>query len=759
MEFEKEYENEMIEIDNEKTFKPHNMENIEKDDTDVSNPEAIKWDYCIVIENYEKQDVSEKEKQRLNNVKNRRDIIWQNMQELKLTTAFIKSTDGNLFFLLITARDSVLEKAAEDLGIPMRMKKKYGGGYNPYKKVLKEIYQPFNQFRPEKKFFSSLHRIRIIKTLLEDDTYGAKVFLDREVMRGTIKTYFPLHEQLSNDWLYENWVKGKTRQIKSVYEMISEDDKLPPTAPPRDLINGEEYDDYRVIDAVKDYFGEDIGIYFSYCGYNVGWMIFASAVGLIALIVALAAFDQQLDTWPSAAYSVFLSIWATWFLEFWKRKNAALDQRWGMSDYENTERPRAVFDGERKEGFYAGSDFVELTEEETKKVHLEKPPVNKYYSYCSRATRMTVAFIPIVIFICAVVICAIALLTCRLVIQRRVGGTVGGAIGSAIIAISVIILNQIYNQIAILLNRMENHVTETAYNDNLAIKTFLFQFVNSYTSFYYIAFFKRGYFVNDASGRSVAVGGWKLWGSDSYIDTCQSQHPRIYGCMPELTTNILITLLVNMIVSQFVEFILPIVLRYVNLFMREKQPNYRQIAEKIKNKPWEIELDYVPNVSTFDDYNELIIQYGYLTLFAASLPVAPILVMVNCMVELKTDGLKYLRHMQRPNYRGAQDIGVWYYILEVLGVMAVITNGLLIGFSGRVFETLEIRNVLVIVCFFILFEHTLLVIKFLISFLVPDSPGKTRKNQAKQRFLKEAIIDFYEDDQHSFKRENNNANN
>ena len=54
-----------------------------------------------------------------------------------------------------------------------------------------------------------------------------------------------------------------------------------------------------------------------------------------------------------------------------------------------------------------------------------------------------------------------------------------------------------------------------------------------------------------------------------------------------------------------------------------------------------------------------VIQYGYLTLFAACLPVAPILALVNNVIEIKTDAIKYVKNMQRPNYRGAQDIGVW----------------------------------------------------------------------------------------------------
>ncbi len=46
----------------------------------------------------------------------------------------------------------------------------------------------------------------------------------------------------------------------------------------------------------------------------------------------------------------------------------------------------------------------------------------------------------------------------------------------------------------------ENHRTQTQYETMLITKIFLFQFVNSYTSLYYVAFFKNGA---------------KLWGQDS----------------------------------------------------------------------------------------------------------------------------------------------------------------------------------------------------------------------------------------------------
>jgi hypothetical protein len=53
----------------------------------------------------------------------------------------------------------------------------------------------------------------------------------------------------------------------------------------------------------------------------------------------------------------------------------------------------------------------------------------------------------------------------------------------------------------------------------------------------------------------------------------------------------------------------------------------------------------------------------------------------NNMIEIRTDAFKLLSSTARPDYKGASGIGNWYGVLEVLGVIAVITNCLLVGFS------------------------------------------------------------------------------
>ena len=94
---------------------------------------------------------------------------------LKLTSKELPSVDESKYFILITARDEVLEIGAQKYQLPMKIKKKYGGGYHPFKKHLKHIFVQYNCYKPTPKFFNSLHRIRIIKEMIEDEDIGAHI--------------------------------------------------------------------------------------------------------------------------------------------------------------------------------------------------------------------------------------------------------------------------------------------------------------------------------------------------------------------------------------------------------------------------------------------------------------------------------------------------------------------------------------------------------------------------------------------------------
>jgi hypothetical protein len=96
----------------------------------------------------------------------------------------------------------------------------------------------------------------------------------------------------------------------------------------------------------------------------------------------------------------------------------------------------------------------------------------------------------------------------------------------------------------------------------------------------------------------------------------------------------------------------------------------------------EDEFTMVEFESSFDEFNEMAVQYGYLALFAPAYPLAPLLAFINNVFEIRIDAVKFCTVLQRPRFRQAEDIGAWYTVLNVLGFFAVITNASMIAFVG-----------------------------------------------------------------------------
>lgn len=68
------------------------------------------------------------------------------------------------------------------------------------------------------------------------------------------------------------------------------------------------------------------------------------------------------------------------------------------------------------------------------------------------------------------------------------------------------------------------------------------------------------------------------------------------------------------------------------------------------------------------------IQYGFVTLFAAAFPLAPLLALINNIFELRLDAQKILKYYRRPVPYQVPNIGVWYRIFDIIGKLAVICN-------------------------------------------------------------------------------------
>ena len=73
----------------------------------------------------------------------------------------------------------------------------------------------------------------------------------------------------------------------------------------------------------------------------------------------------------------------------------------------------------------------------------------------------------------------------------------------------------------------------------------------------------------------------------------------------------------------------------------------------------------------------------YLVLFSPAYPLAPLLALVNNILEMRVDATKLCRDVRRPHWELAEDIGSWSVVLSILGFIAVITNASMITFVGK----------------------------------------------------------------------------
>jgi len=633
--------------------------------------------------------------QKWKDIMTERRVLTKQLKEPKVGLQVFrrKSADEGVVYILVGASNERLEFHADMINMKVKLKEKYGGGFDSYELDKKDHFEPYDSAST----FSTLQKINLLRSIMEGDKElgCVGISLRKLVKTGVITKVFPLHEESLRRQLEQDWTNPK-----NIHK-------------PQPL------------DRIASYFGEEIALYFAWLGFYTQWLWLSSAIGVIAFIFWIVdkTTDSQWSIWALTIYSIFLALWASFFLETWKRKNNELNYKWGTMDFTEQEVERPDFIGEDTAGFYSEGSWIEIDHTVDYGV---KIPKSKYYPRNKRTSKFVASLPLIATMITMLVIATFAILSFRLFVQRK-GDAVGGSFAGAIVnAIVIIAFNLFWKQVALRLTEWENHRLETEFNNSLISKLFAFYFVNSYTSLYYIAFFKRAN---------------KFWGVDYLQDACKTGDSPItisWGCPDELTLQLGTILAVNMFIGQTREVLMPWLISKIKLKLFLRKAGGELLASNLSQ--WEKEAKRPDFPGTLDEYSEMVIQYGYITLFAAAFPVAPLLALANNIIEIRTDAFKLCSAYTRPHYKGAQNIGTWYFILEFLGITAVITNCMIIGLSLRsLYAALGDENnkyrefqVLGIV---VILEHVVLFTKYMIAALVPDYPGWIKKKIASQKWI------------------------
>lgn len=532
--------------------------------------------------------------------------------------------------------------------------------------------------------FGPVLRLKLIASIIEKD---AEVDLDALLREGAIAGYFPLKDEVV---------------ANELFDAISGIKVMPWQLP---------------IDKVKNYLGERIGIYFAFIGHYTTFLFPLAAVGLLTFLEVLAQGKLGNGGFLTPIYAVLVCIWAQAMIEYWKRKQAMKVMEWGMSDYAFEERDLPAFEGEDMSSVIDG-----------------KP--TKYFPEKEKLMRMLVS-----LGACA---CAVVLVSLSLLIFYVVRLIFGGFLTYLITAIVIQVMNGIFMTTSIFFTERENHRLESEYEESLIAKLFLFQFINSYAMLFYIAFF-RTMIGDECEGGQGCMGelslalfvifGFRL----IYINVEELLWPIVEPHV-RLTLKSLKHKFVQWYNEEFPEEDTPenVVLEHIQRSLAEENEREAHLARRreltAKMTPTEKEFDldaYTKMMQSIDEFAELSIQFGYVTLFVAAFPLAPLFAVASNFFKIKIDAYKLLCTMQRPMPSSDDGIGIWLDVFQIVSLVAVITNSGIIAFSMNPFTTDQSGTYNM----FITIQYTLFFLMGLSAYLVPDVPAAVPIQLKRQEVL------------------------
>uniref|UniRef100_A0AAY4BUM9 Anoctamin n=1 Tax=Denticeps clupeoides TaxID=299321 RepID=A0AAY4BUM9_9TELE len=774
-----------------------------------------------------------------------------------ISTLFLQnSDDGKTYFLKVHAPWDVLATYADVLKVkvPFKASDIPKARQDPLSWVTLPFRLPERIMRPEPDYFTSpfdkakmdfflIHdketffppstRNRIVYYILtrcpyytDDCQERDKTGIKRLLSNGTYTSAFPLHDVSCRYWkkaresrcenerhlLYKHWARFLTFYKEQPLNLI------------------------------RKYYGEKIGIYFAWLGFYTEMLFFAAVMGVICFLYGVLSYEDNvsskeicdskiggiivmcplcdkkcsywklnstcLSSWQShlfdneatVFFAIFMGIWVTLFLEFWKRRQARLEYEWDLVDFE-----------EEQQQLQIRPEFeLKCTNRRLNRITQEMEPFLPLPSKCARFCLSGAT--PGLLQICLILACIMGVIAYRLAVYaafasimkdsptnhiQLVGSLITPQLATSVTAscinfILILVLNFLYEHVAIWITDMEIPKTHLEYENKLTMKMFMFQFVNFYSSCFYVAFFK-GKFVGHPGDYRYMFGRW----SGLRNEECDPG-----GCLIELSTQLVIVMAGKQLVGNVQEALLPLVRNWWGSRKARKHP------EKVYSR-WEQDHDLLSfsQFGLFHEYLEMVIQFGFITLFVASFPLAPLLALFNNILEVRVDAWKFTTQYRRTVAAKARNIGAWQEILNVVAILSVVTNAFIMAFTSdmiprlvylyayhpgseatmrgyinnslSVYEisqipapnrpdesenptwyrdyryppghdrqyshTMQFWHILAAkLAFIIIMEHVVFVVKFFVAWLIPDVPSEVKARVKRERYLIQEYLHNYE---------------
>ncbi|KAI9362124.1 calcium-activated chloride channel-domain-containing protein [Zopfochytrium polystomum] len=264
---------------------------------------------------------------------------------------------------------------------------------------------------------------------------------------------------------------------------------------------------------IASYFGEKVALYFAFMGFYNAWLALASILGLVVFIYGLSKaasgptfvwakiFDNEITPW----FGLLISLWALLMPLAWQQRLSYFSWQWSTNNFEREEvrRPQFKPSGTRRS-------------EVTGKLELYFPARRRFHRQLASTLVMALWLLIVAASIAA---------------QVSMGAYFAPVLGTELAMnsftsllglVSIVLMKVPFKLVVELLNDWENYKTESHYDNAYIIKSYLFDFANSYSQLLYYAFVKPNMASHNLFGLSILNDDCNILPDTEQSSTCSS---------------------------------------------------------------------------------------------------------------------------------------------------------------------------------------------------------------------------------------------
>jgi len=575
----------------------------------------------------------------------------------------------------------------------------------------RHLYDEYQSVRG-RTFFLAKDRLYLTRRIV-DEVFDFGVLVEKQLVQLVTALHDANYGEMpTSDWFVKRWVlfwQGEADRVGAPYithPAIVKHRSCPyllrPWAQP--------------LMEIRSYFGEKIALYFAWLGFYGYYLIYPAIAGFACqfyLAAAGVSDESEGVHYEQFFMAIFLVCWSAYYKERWDVESQYCALKWGTVNFEEEEVDRPQFQGD--------SEVPRRISPITNQMETYYPPEKR-----RRTQRLSMLYILFWIAGLIVLIVCIFELEYLVTIQGGVVAQLSSAVG-LLQAVLIQVMSEVYGAEALRMNKEENYRTHTEYENQLVLKKFLFEIFNNYSALAITAYFKGVYF-ECTSGTSK--------------ENC-------LGDLKTLLESIFGTRFALALASAFAEQIN----RIKNVVFPPKpeavgdddddDDDEEEGGESKKRKDgaadrdaaapqeaerFESELQLEAYEGTFDDYAEIVLQMGLVSMFTLGWYVVPSLAILEVLLQIRVDAYKLSAQTKRPDPMPAESVGSWGLLMESMGLLAVYANAGIIVFTTRSFQNYHFLERLLI---FFALEQIALVLKFATHAAIDDVP--THLSELKRR--------------------------